>query len=529
MAASQPPIGWKPVGGGGYKNPASGTVIYPNGNGGWQMDPASDPQANGPGSAGHLNLNGSPTQGPQNTSGMSNDPVHDVANAHQPVQNGMNATQIRSMQQFLNNHGFQVAQDGIMGPQTKSAAAAFRANHKGGEAWNAAHGIGTHPHPDRGFRDANLGTPPGDKGGKDGKRTVDNAGSGSGTGSQLQALLQSLLSGGGTVGSGYDAQSFGDAAAAPDEAQAATFLRQIGANPKQEAQNQADISQWYGLDPKTKSYQLSVLGRLAQAKTGGAQAATDIGGNMGDLAKSLAGSIGGAANDGSGSVLAAGQNSAGTVAALGQAQSDYASNMDPLLRAEATGAASREKGSNSQALLDLQDKLAAAQGQAKADRAGGVMGATDKNNALAQQRFANQGNLLSILAQMQAADPNANTLANAKTKAQIGEINAQAARARAAALHLVNGSSTPKQTKASLGDLTAQIGGIAGIGADHRVPQGMSVGGIAHLVGTTLQSAGIPKSDPRYQRIAQTIMGSFLDSDGNPLNVPPGWFGPNTQ
>jgi hypothetical protein len=478
-----------------------------------------------------------PNAGLSATHGMG---PHGATPGQPGVRGGMTPTQVRAMQQFLNNHGFQVAQDGIMGPQTKSAAAAFRANHKGGDAWSKTNGINVHPglsattgmgpHHGPGYNP----NPGGDGSGSGG--TGSGAGTGTGTdgtdaGGALQALLQSLLGGGGNVGTGYDANSFGNAAAAPDMATAQALARQIGANPKQEAQNQADISQWYGLDPKGAGYKLSVLGRLAQAKAGDAQAATDIGGNMGDLAKSLAGSIGGAANDGSGSVLAAGQNSAGTVAALGQAQSDYESNMDPLLRAEAVGAASREKGSNSQALLDLQDKLAAARGQAQADRAGGVMGATDKNNALAQQRFANQGNLLSTLAQMQAADPNstANTLSTAKTKAQINEINAQTAKAKAAAMHLVNGSSTPKQTKASLGDLTAQIGGIAGIGADHRLPPGMSIGGVAHLVGTTLQSAGIPKSDPRYQRIAQTIMGSFLDPNGNPLNVPPGWFGPNTQ
>lgn len=437
---------------------------------------------------------------------------------------GMTREQVGEMQQFLVNHGFQVAVDGVYGPQTKSAAAHFRANHKGGEAWSAANGIGVHPATKADAVPAGRGPAGG------GGATGPAAPAANGTSGALQQLLQALLSGGGNVGQGYDAADFGNAAAAPDMAQAAALQRQVDANPLQENQNQADISQWYGLDPTADSYKLSVLGRLAQAKAADAKSATEVGGNMGDLAKSLAGSIGGAANDGSAGVLAAGQNSAGTVAALGQAQSDYESNMDPLLRAEAAGAASREKGANSQALLDLQDKLAQAKGQATADRATGVMGAVDKNNDLAQKRFANQGNLLSLLAQMQAADPNANTLDNAKTRAQIAEINAQAAKARAAATHLVSGASTsPKLAKASLGDLTAQIGGIAGIGADHRIPAGMSVGGIAHLVGTTLQSAGIPKTDPRYQRIAQTIMGSFLDPNGNPLNIPPGWFGPTTQ
>ena len=437
----------------------------------------------------------------------------------------MTASQVRSMQQFLNNHGFQVAQDGIMGHLTKSAAQAFRADHKGGDAWNKANGIGVHPavrpSPDTGFRSASL--TPDTGGGKDG----GGGGGGAGGGSQLQSLLQSLLSGGGNVGTGYDAQSFGDAAAAPSAALAQALTRQIGANPKQEAQNQSDISSWYGLDPKASSYKLSVLGRLAQAKAGDAQATTDVSGNMADLAKSLAGSIGGAANDGSGSVLAAGQNSAGTIQALGQAQSDYQSNMDPLLRAEATGAASREKGSNSQALLDLQDKLAAAQGQGRADRAGGVMGATDKNNALAQQRFANQGNLLSTLAQMQASDPNAPTLANAKTKAQIGEINSQAARARAAAQHLVGGAAAPKYDLQAAANRTA---GLLGVGADAngQLPAGTSVTKLAYTIGSVLEGMGLKKGTPDYQRAAQTLISNFRDPSGNPINVPGSWFGPNS-
>jgi hypothetical protein len=463
---------------------------------------------------------------------MSNDPMHDAANRQAP--RPMGPDQVRSMQQFLVNKGFHVSVDGIMGPQTKAAAAAFRANHKGGEDWSAKQGIGVHPAakptPDHGFRDANLLAPSGPS------RAPADGGPvppppGGGTGGALQALLSSLLSGGGNVGVGYDPQGFGNAAAAPDEAQAAAYLRQIGANPKQEAQNQSDISSWYGLDPGAASYKLSVLGRLGQARSRDAQAATDASSNIGDLAKSLAGSIGGAANDGSASVLGAGTDAAGTMAALGESSKQYADDMNPLLAAEARGAQSRERGANSQALLDLQDKLAQARGQATADRAQEVMGAVDKNNSLAQQRFANQGNLLSTLAQMQAADPNnpATALDRQKTQAQINEINAQAARARASAQHLVTGGSTTKQAKASLGDLTAQIGGIAGIGSDHRIPAGMSVGGLAHLVGTTLQSAGIPKTDPRYQRIAQTIMGSFLDPNGNPLGIPAGWFGPNTR
>jgi hypothetical protein len=494
-----------------------------------QLNPsevAPQPGPNGKYVIGARPSRGTPNAGLSATHGMG---PHGATPGQPGVRGGMTPTQVRAMQQFLNNHGFQVAQDGMLGPMTKSAAAAFRANHKGGEAWNKMHGIGTHPGvtpvPKSGSHVGDGPTPTGPTPptGPTGPSTPQS-------GDQLQSLIDSMLSGGGAVGSGYDPSSFGDAAAAPDQSLVQSLIRQIGANPKQESQDQSDISSWYGLDPKASSYKLSVLGRLAQARAADAGAATSASSNIGDLAKSLAGSIGGAANDGSGQVLAAGTNAAGTMDALGEAQKQYADQMDPLLRAEAVGAASKEKAANSQSLADLADKLASARGQATSDRAQGVMSAQDKNNALAQQRFANQGNLLSMEAQLQAADPNANTLDNAKTRAQINEINAQAARARAAAQHLVSGASSPTKLKsANIGNLAEQIGGIAGIGIDHRLPAGMSIGGLAHLVGSTLITAGIPKTDPRYQRIAQTIMGSFLDPNGNPLNVPPGWFGPNTQ
>ena len=45
---------------------------------------------------------------------------------------------------------------------------------------------------------------------------------------------------------------------------------------------------------------------------------------------------------------------------------------------------------------------------------------------------------------------NANTLGNAKTRAQINEINAQATRARAAAQHLVSGSSSTNRVPTHL-------------------------------------------------------------------------------
>ena len=203
--------------------------------------------------------------------------------------------------------------------------------------------------------------------------------------------------------------------------------------------------------------------------------------------------------------------------------------MNPLIAAEAAGAASRDKASNSQIMLGLQDQLAAAQGQAKADRAQGVMAAQGQNNALDQQRFANQGNLLSMLAQMQASNPNAPTLTNAEARARIAEINSQSALARARAQDLVSGA-TSAGAKVNIGDVFDKVASSLNIpSGSSNLPQGTSLGGVAHLIGSALIGEGVPKSDPRYQRLAQSILALFRDSNGNPLSVPASWFGPNTQ
>lgn len=454
-------------------------------------------------------------------------------------------TNVRALQQFLNNHGFQVAQDGVMGPQTKSAAAAFRANHKGGSAWNAAHGIGTHPSVNGGNNHPPEIPGTGGTGGKgrgtSGVPDLVNGGGPGGPGGltgnpAIDQLLTTLLAQGGNTGSMYDPQGFGNAAAAPDVAAAAALARQAAQNPRQEAQNQSDISSWYGLDPKASSYKLSVLGRLGQAKTMDANAASDASSNVGDIASALAGSIGGSANAGAGTVAAAGANDAGTMAALGQSNTDYANAMNPLLAAEARGQMSKEKASNQQTLLDLQDKLAAANGQATADRAQGVMQAVDKNNALGQQGFANKGNLLSMLMSMQAANPNANTPANQLASAKVAQALAAAGLSKAKATAIANGmgpngtGSTKSPTKVDLGGVFQHVAGMLNIpNGSVNLPANTSLGGVAHMVGSALQAAGIAKTDPRYQRLAQTILNSFKDANGNPLQIPGGWFGPNTQ
>ena len=428
---------------------------------------------------------------------------------------GMTPTQVRAMQQFLVNHGFAVNQDGIYGAQTKAAAAAFRANHKSGAAWSATHGTGVHPASKPGGASALAS----DAGGGNGSTPVAT---GPNTEGAFNALLGALLGQGGKVGSMLDPNAYGAAAAAPSTALAATLAQQAAQNPQQAAQDESDISSWYGLDPRATSYQLSVLGRLAQAKGKDAAAATDASSNIGALAKSLAGSIGGSANDGSAQVAAAGTDAAGTMAAVGQANTDYANAMNPLLAAEATGAMSRDKASKAQELQTLRDQMAQAQGQARADRAAGMSGAIDKNNALGQQRFADQGNLLSTLGQMQAVDPNEVGLKDAKLAAQIDQIRAGTAKTASGLA-----SAAAKAQKMDIGNTTREIIDHLGYGSIPTTGQAIVPTSdhqrLATTIGAFLRSQGLRPGDGQFKKIGDAILGSFVDEHGRPIQPGAGW------
>jgi hypothetical protein len=431
----------------------------------------------------------------------------------------MTMQQVRSMQQFLMNHGFNVAQDGVFGPQTKAAALAFRANHKGGEAFNAKHGTGTYTGGPAGV------TPHGTAADTPAPtRTLAGAAPPGGVdaGSAINTLLQSLLSQGGAVGSTFDPGYYGDAAAAPQNAVAAALAKQVAANPGQEKQNQADISNWYGLDPNDPNFKLSVLGRLKTAAGRDQAAATGAATNDSALAQALASSVGGSANDGSGQIAAAGENAAGTANALGAASAQYASDMNPLIAAEARSKSVDEKGTNSKALQALQDSLAQARGQAAADRAGAVGTVTDKNNSILQQRFANKGNLLSTLTQLAAVDPQSQMLKDALTQAKIKKTNAETNK-------IVSGKTTAGHVFKI--DVGKAAGGIArnlgytdgGTGTGVAMVPTADHQRLANQIGAFLRSQGFKPGDGQFKHIGDALLSTFVDQHGRPIQAPPDW------
>jgi hypothetical protein len=330
-----------------------------------------------------------------------------------------------------------------------------------------------------------------------------------------------LFSQGGDVGQMIDPNYYAAAAAAPDNAAVQSLLQEIALDPKQEAQNQYDISSWYGLNPKDPNYALSVLGRLGQAKAGDAGVASDAASNVSQIASALAGSIGGAANGGAGALAAAGANDAGMMGALGKANTDYADNMNPLLAAEARGQMLKDKAANQEALLALQQQLAEARGQAKSDAATARGNAIGTNNSLAQQRFADKGNLLGLLGQMDASG-----LKTEYTAAQIQHLMNEGNPASAYA--------TSYARDRAAADVKAAVGGTgidptkvataaaSSIGlSSPTVPTNMH-SQLAKAIGVNLRRYLSP-NDKRFKAIGDALFGMFVDEHGRPLVAPPDW------
>jgi hypothetical protein len=154
----------------------------------------------------------------------------------------------------------------------------------------------------------------------------------------------------------------------------AQFL--VNRDPLQSAQDQKDIASWYG----------QVMGALNTA-TGRDQAASTAGvSSIKDAASALAASLGGSANLGTPEVAAAGQNGVNTLAAMGQAQSQFQSDMGPILKAEQAQAANNQNNKDAVQAQSDRAQLAALMSQEGAAQATAANQITQENNALSQAR-----------------------------------------------------------------------------------------------------------------------------------------------
>jgi len=329
-------------------------------------------------------------------------PFGGVKTANDPGFNGLqDPTHVRAIQQFLVNHGYKIAVDGIAGPLTKAAIADFSGGVHGRnpEKFNAAHNLA----PTMASTTKAAGMSPAHTGGS-ASATPTPPPSSSGGGLDPTGVLGSMLSTLMNKGVGIDKlipTSFASDASAPDTALAQSLQDQLDKLPNAKAQALADIANWYGQvgDAATKAGQEDQT--IANA---GASSASD-------LAKGIMSSLGGSAMAGNNMIGSEGANDAATLKAMGANDAQLASDLGPIFKLQAAGDKSRAAASFDNQKTTLSDQLAQALGQASADKANALMQILDANNKSRQENFGDESSLLNTLAGLQISGVNATTKA----------------------------------------------------------------------------------------------------------------------
>lgn len=298
------------------------------------------------------------------------------------------ASHISDMQQFLKNRGYNVNVDGVRGPQTNAAVAAFH-NHISAQAFNARYGGSKNTPSVAKFANKTGG----------GTGATDGAHPNIPT-SQGKAPVSASNSAGNT-------QGFNPLQLAQSEANAqydpsiADLQNQISGATAQNTANQSTLQNWYAQMQNLLAQQLS--GEQANATQGGQAYAQALGNDAQLFGGAQAPQVG-----------AAGQNNADALSAVNQSQQDYLNNMAPLLKAQAAQGLSDASNAYNQQNNSLHSQLQAQQ-QAK-----GQTFNSDYQTALQNQAQLQQNN--QALNDAQALFPY--QLASAKSQAQADASNA---------------------------------------------------------------------------------------------------------
>ena len=402
--AQQPPAGWKPLGNGGYQNPASGTVIYPDGHGGWSGVPSS------PGGSAQPDL--PPDYGmPGHPGGPAPRGIKDAgsgrpSNALVAQKSHIFSMSPRARQAYLRSMGYRVNIDGKSGPQTASAAWSFVHGHGPGwynnqsadwqqSIWNQhfaqyhkpAPGDvnGTAPQTGTGKQKDPNNRQTQDAGNQQFSGNMPNSGLGADLGLGVAELYK--LAGEGqmvdprtaaTMGTMLDPKAAGAAAAEAQYGQALRDAqRQVAYLPRQAAQDQADLQSWYGiLGNKMAGY----------TKAEAAMADSLINSAKGDTA-GLVNAMGGDANLSAGDITASGNNNVADLQALKLVGAQGDSELAQAIAGEGVSMRTRQRILDQNALTDAQNKLSDTQKAYGATQTQALQDAIDKNNALAQARL----------------------------------------------------------------------------------------------------------------------------------------------
>lgn len=406
MAQQKPPVGWVPTGNGGYKNPASGTVIYPNGRGGWTgVSSGGSAQSGLPADYGNSKIGG------------KNDPAPTIrdAGSGRGTMSTADKSKIfnmtpRARQLYLKSMGYNVKVDGKSGPQTASAAWAFVHgksasfyNQQGRDwqnsIWNqhfAKYHTPTKDDPSPTVAQSGAGKVPGN----DNNSTPADAGnaqfSGSALGTSIGNNLDYLdsLSHAGTLvnakqalslGTMQDPDAAGSAAAELAYGQSLRDQQRVLDNlPAQAKQHQADLTSWYG----------QVSDRQQQGADAAQKLADSLISSSSGVGAGLVSALGGGANPSAADLsTAVGNNTAG-LQALKVAGALGASDMSAAIGAAGAGAKSTQAITDQNAITQAQQALDDLRAQYGATSTQAKQVAIGANNDLSQQRLSDYASLV---------------------------------------------------------------------------------------------------------------------------------------
>lgn len=300
--------------------------------------------------------------------------------------------------------------------------------------------------------------------------------------------------------------------------QVEALRRQLGISKGSMQAALKNLNDWYG--------QVSAAQQTAGARDAAiGKAGVD---SLNQAAQAIVSSLGGSANPAAAVVGEGGAQNVGTLQALSSAQDQYNSDIGPILQLAKAGALSDRQAQGQQEQAQLMAQIAAAQGQQAAAAAADRLGLLQYNNQLAGQRFSNQ---------MALRQYNAGVQQQADQAAQSAQVIklAMALYGGGANVNLKGfGLTHPKPSAAAKPPATAAVDPsklvgsvITTLGGDpttRRLPKGLTQQQIVTSIGSTMQAAKIPKTDPRYSRLGYLVLSGLRDYNGNPIPAAKGWF-----
>lgn len=354
-------------------------------------------------------------------------------------------------------------------------------NHPGGmdvPKANKPHGPAGGPHP----------TP---KGPPVHPGTHHGGGGGGGNPANFMSMLTGLLGHSATAHS--IPLSLADQIAAPDTAAAKATQSELDQLPSAKKAALKNILDWYG---QVQGSEKTAAGRDQKIANQGADA-------MSSNTKGIMDSLGGSAMAGAGSIGSVGANDSNTLKALGANDAMLSSDLAPIFKLVSADASNKTQKQFGQGKIQLENALAAAQGQESQDRANAIMQILGSNNSARQTNFSNESGLLNTLAGLQISGMNAASQAQERqimNALHMSEIQKNA-QGKAGGLDAM----TPSQRA----DFVQKI--VSGLVDPNSHKLSLSWPQALRAARNTVRSAGL---NPMDKQVINTIIGPALSNAG---------------